>query len=402
MKKLLTFIAILIAVVVSSCSKFDDTEIWQTLDDHENRITALEELCKQMNTNIDALQTIVEALRKNDYITNVSPVRKDGEVIGYTITFAYSDTITIYNGENGKDGDNGKDGYTPQIGVMKDTDGIYYWTIDGEWLLDSKGNKIKAEGIDGAAGSNGNNGTDGEDGITPRLKIENDYWYVSYDEGANWIKLGKATGEDGTDGRNGEDGEDGDSIFASVKQDDEYVYFTLADGTIITFPKHNKENIQFEDLYVKILCCKLWDTNNNGELSYAEAAAITDIGTNFRNNTSITAFNELKYFTGITDIPEKAFEGCNKLWKIQISESVTAIGEQAFNNCRGLRIISIPDSVVKIDKSAFANCGLQKLTLPNGLIDIADKTFEGCYDLSDVYIPDGVTRIGAYAFLQCI
>ena len=69
MKKLLTLIAIALAVVVSSCSKFDDSAIWdklneqeQTLNDHEKRIAALEELCKQMNTNINALQTLVEAL----------------------------------------------------------------------------------------------------------------------------------------------------------------------------------------------------------------------------------------------------------------------------------------------------------------------------------------------------
>ena len=265
MKRLFTLFAIALAFVASSCNKFDDSEIWDKLNEHDKRITALEELCKQMNTNIVALQTVVNALQKNDYITNVSPVRKDGEVVGYTITFAHSDTITIYHGTNGKDGANGKDGkdgkdgYTPQIGVMKDTDGIYYWTVDGEWLLDGKGNKVQANGVNGTDGTNGSNGTDGKDGndgadgITPRLKIENDYWYVSYDNGATWTELGKATGEDGS---NGADGEDGDSIFKSVTQDDEYVYFNLADGTMITLPKHDKENIQFEDLQVKAICCK--------------------------------------------------------------------------------------------------------------------------------------------------
>ena len=232
MKRLFTLCAIVVAVVVSSCSKFDDTDIWDKLNDHEKRITALEELCKQMNTNITALQTIVEALEKNDYITNVSPVRKDGEVIGYTITFAHSDTITIYNGEDGTDG------YVPNIGVMKDVDGIYYWTIDGEWLLDGKGNKIQANGIDGG---------DGIDGITPRLKIENDYWYVSYDNGVTWTELGKATGEDGS---NGIDGVDGDNIFSSVTEDEEYVYFNLNDGTTIILKKQSSDNIQFDDVVV--------------------------------------------------------------------------------------------------------------------------------------------------------
>ena len=398
MKRLFTLCAIVIAVAVSSCSKFDDTEIWDKLNDHESRITALEELCKQMNTNINALQTLVEALEKRDYITNVSPVRKDGEVIGYTISFADSDTITIYNGENGQDG---ADGYTPQIGVMKDTDGIYYWVIDGEWLLDSKGDKIKAVGVDGVDGSNGSNGEDGTngvDGITPRLKIENDYWYVSYDEGATWMELGKATGEDGTDGSNGEDG---DSIFASVTQDDEYVYFNLADGTMITLPKHDNEHIQFEDFNVKVLCCKLWDTNNDGELSYTEASAVTDIGTNFKGNSSIVAFKELQYFTGINAIPQNAFKECSKLWKIHIPNSVTTIEEQAFMDCGALSVISIPNSVTSIEKSAFESCGFQTLTLPNGLTIIADKTFQSCYKLTNINIPDSVTTIGKNAFSSC-
>lgn len=93
-----------------------------------------------------------------------------------------------------------------------------------------------------------------------------------------------------------------------VTQDDEFVYFYLSDGTMITLPKHDKENIQFEDLNVKAICCKNWDTNNDGELSYAEAAAVTDIGTTFKGNTNIIAFNELKYFTGLTAIANSAFE----------------------------------------------------------------------------------------------
>ena len=299
MRKILLSVVLATTLALTSC-QFDDSALWSKLDeygesirDHEQRISALEELCKQMNTNIEALQTLVDALEKRDYVTNVSEVRSNGEVIGYTISFAYSDTITIYHGKDGKDGANGadgKDGYTPQIGVMKDTDNIYYWTLDGEWLLDGKGNKIKAVGTDGTNGSNGTNGTNG---VTPQLKIENDYWYVSYDNGATWKKLGKATGNDGL---NGENGEDGDSIFKSVTQDDEYVYFNLADGTMITLPKHDKENIQFEDLQVKAICCKNWDTNHDGELSYAEAAAVTDIGDVFNKNTNILDFSEFRYF----------------------------------------------------------------------------------------------------------
>lgn len=440
MKKLLTLIAIALAVVVSSCSKFDDSAIWdklneqeQTLNDHEKRIAALEELCKQMNTNINALQTLVEALEKRDYITNVSPVREDGEIIGYTISFANSNTITIYHGKNGKDGvdgTDGKDGYTPQIGVMKDTDGIYYWTLDGEWLLDGKGNKIKAvgtdgkdgadgkdgqdgqdgqdgeggsEGQDGEDGTDGKDGKDGVDGITPRLKIENDYWYVSYDEGATWIELGRATGEDGADGSDGIDGSDGDSIFSSVTQDEEYVYFNLADGTMITLPKHDKENIQFEDLHVKAICCKNWDTNKDGELSYAEAAAVSDIGIVFKGNTNIIAFTELRYFTSISKISSNAFYGCKSLWKVSLPRDLVTIGAYAFYDCTSLHCIDFPSSLEAVNSQAFGCCeSLDTIVIPDSVREIGEFAFTDCSLLKNVLIGNSVTNLGAGIFCNCV
>ena len=129
MKKLFSWLTVAIVVLAVGCSEsFDDSGIWNKLNehsesikDHEQRISALEELCKQMNTNISALQTLVEALQKNDYITSITPITKDGVEVGYTIAFAKSNPVTIYHGTNGKDGVDGKDGKTP----VKGTD---YWT----------------------------------------------------------------------------------------------------------------------------------------------------------------------------------------------------------------------------------------------------------------------------------
>ena len=55
-------------------------------------------------------------------------------------------------------------------------------------------------------------------------------------------------------------------------------------------------NITFADANVKALCVANWDTNHDGELSLYEAATVTDLGEVFKNNTSITSFNELSYF----------------------------------------------------------------------------------------------------------
>ena len=223
-KSHLYFLTAIMLFAVSCSESYDDSALVGRVDNLENRVAKLEELCKQMNTNISSLQTLVTALQNNDYVTGVTPITKSGETIGYTITFAKSQPITIYHGEDGKDGQNGtdgKDGYTPIIGVKQNTDGIYYWTLDGDWLLDIDGNKIKAQGTDGKDGEDGEDGADGKDGITPQFKIENDYWHISYDNGETWTQLGKATGEDGQDGQNGTNGADGngsDSIFQSVTQ----------------------------------------------------------------------------------------------------------------------------------------------------------------------------------------
>ena len=271
MKKLHLLLLGLTICLFSACHD----KLWDAIDGLDARVAKLEELCKEMNTNIVSIQTIVNVQQSGDYITGIVEVKKDGKVIGYTITFGKHDPITIYHGQDGKDGADGKDGQdgqngsanTPVIGVAQDTDGVYYWTLNGEWLLDDNGNKLPVSGKDGQNGTNGSNGQDGadgkdgqdgedgkdgtdgqdgKDGITPQLKIEDGYWYISYDSGATWTQLGKATGEDGKDGADGKDGQngtdgkdgqDGDSMFQSVTQDESYVYFTLADGTVIKIAK---------------------------------------------------------------------------------------------------------------------------------------------------------------------
>ena len=77
MRKLFVLLVIPM-LLAASCSKYDDTPIWDKLSDHENRISALEEMCRKMNTNIEALQTIVEALQKNEYVTSVVPITEGG------------------------------------------------------------------------------------------------------------------------------------------------------------------------------------------------------------------------------------------------------------------------------------------------------------------------------------
>ena len=328
---------------------------------------ALQRLCNETNTNLSALQTIVTALQNNDYITSVDPLTENGKVVGYTIKFAKSNPIVIYNG---KDGADGVDGNTPVIGVKKDTDGIYYWTLDGEFIV-VDGQKIKAQGTDG---------NDGSDGVTPKLEIREGYWWISYDNGTNWSQLGKATGEDG---------KDGDSI--KITQDENNVYFELADGTIITISKTGQSTldiIKFADMAVKSVCVKKWDTNGDGELSYEEAASITTIEKAFKENEYIASFDEFQYFTGITAIDDEAFLSCKNLYSISIPKNVKTIGNRAFYCAES------EGSYI------YYTSSLSTISLPDGLISIGDYAFERCNFLKSITIPASVTLIGTSA-LNC-
>ena len=335
---------------------------------------ALQRLCNETNTNLSALQTIVTALQNNDYITSVDPLTENGKVVGYTIKFAKSNPIVIYNGKDGADGN------TPVIGVKKDTDGIYYWTLDGEFIV-ADGQKIKAQGTDG------NNGADGSDGVTPKLEIQEGYWWISYDNGTNWTQLGKATGEDG---------KDADSI--KITQDENNVYFELADGTVITISKTGQSTpniIEFKDPYVKTICVAAWDTDGDSELSYVEATAITTLGTKFKGNTLIESFEELKYFTHLTSIDDDTFNACTALTSIQIPASVETIGLRAFKKCSSLANITFEKGSILKDIK-----GGSKMASDYMSIDYYGA-FSDCSALTAIEIPASVESIGVAAFSDC-
>ena len=312
-------------LLLFSCSdKYDDSALRNDLSDLENRVTKLEELCKQMNTNISSLQKIVDALQDNLSISRVEQISD-----GYIIHFSDGSTATI---KNGKDS-----GTIPVIGVRKDTDGCYYWTLDGEWLTDEKGNKVKAQGTDGkdgvdgedgndgADGEDGTDGTNGKDGITPQLKIENGRWMLSMDDGKTWTDIGQATGADGKDGADGTDGEDGvdgkdgtNGIFKSVKEDDDNVYFTLEDDSVITIPKsdNSKFAIAFDTTDIAIL---------NGGESKTIAYTITEA----TENTVVKAI---------------AQDG----WKVKVNATSTD---------KGTITITAPNPIVESEILVFANDG---------------------------------------------
>ncbi len=164
--------------------------------------------------------------------------------------------------------------------------------------------------------------------------------------------------------------------------------------------------ITFADANVKAICVANWDTNGDGELSYDEAVAVTDFGEVFRENTEITSFEELQYFTGLTSISNYAFYNCNNLsGSLYIPNSVTMIGSSAFDGCSGFTgDLVIPNSVTTIGDRAFSGCSgfTGDLIIPNSVTSIGNSAFYNCSGFTgSLTIGNSVTTIGDYAFSGC-
>ena len=193
---------------------------------------------------------------------------------------------------------------------------------------------------------------------------------------------------------------------------------------------HEVSNINFIDANTKAVCVEYWDTNGDGQLSYDEAAAVTRLGREFYGNTAVWSFDELQYFTGLTEIGYNAFEGCSKLTDITIPENVITIGSDAFRETN-LNFIDIPKSVTYIGPYAFSFCSnlisikvdientvydsrndcnaiintktntleqsCTNTTIPNSVTVIGNGAFGGC-NITSINIPSSVTTIKDWAF----
>ena len=187
MKKILLMIVPLMALI--GCS-YDDTDIQKRLDDLDGQLTELQALVKALNSDVTTLKELVAGKR---FISDVQPGEDGGYVITLVTAAGETSTITISDG---------KDGTSSVIGVKQDSDGVYYWTLNGDFILDN-GKKLPVSGV------------------TPEFKIENSHWWVSYDNGATWTDCGQAQTDQ--------------NLFKSVatSEDGKLVYLTLADGTVL-------------------------------------------------------------------------------------------------------------------------------------------------------------------------
>lgn len=161
---------------------------------------------------------------------------------------------------------------------------------------------------------------------------------------------------------------------------------------------------------------------------------VTGIGTCTETDIVLGVYKGLP----ITVIADSAFDGCESITSVTISEGVSFLPHNAFRGCTSLTSVSIPDSLTRINLSAFLYCkslssitvsennptyrsidsnlytkdgtcllryaigrSNTSFTIPETVTSIGDEAFAGCDKLVSVTIPESVEGIGGWAFFNC-
>lgn len=137
--------------------------------------------------------------------------------------------------------------------------------------------------------------------------------------------------------------------------------------------------IEFADRNVEAICVANWDTDHDGKLSKAEAAAVTTLlvdGTSvfYKKGADVTSFDELQFFTNLTTIEKNAF----------FQDSI--------------RSLILPPSITKIEESGLAYTRLRKVELPEGVTTLGNRAFSNSYNIEEIRLPQSLTNIGYFAF----
>ena len=456
-------VLLLAALALTAC-EYDDSALWEQVNQNTERIAALEAWQAETNTNIQSLQTL---LNTTDHITAVTPVTESGVEVGYTISFLKSDPVTIYHGKNGEKGD------TPQIGVTQGKDGNWYWTLNGKPLTDANENPIRANG------EKGDEGDTGASAPVPQLKtgasltvskdsegadIVDDAIYLSVDEGKTWTRVS---------------GTDGDSFFSKVDTDDPTcVTFTLADGTTFSVPRYTGIKLTFDTEGVHLGYGGTLPVNFTAEGSdqfttdnlfiiapdgwKAEVTLPTRAATEFiltvtapadaasgaaegeilvmlDNQQGSTTIGRIKVDckstnlvmnnvtagalataignrTNLTSITVTSGTLNEADWAAIVKNNATLLyldlagatyeGTLAYSynvtSSVPLLTVQLPQGVTGLGEYAFNNCtSLTSIDLPETLTSIGKHAFHGCISLTSITLPAGVTSIEEYTFYGC-
>ena len=422
-----------LALSCLACSKYDDSALYNLIAKLDQRLVAVEEHVKKANENIKTLKSLVSAASQGKTITEV---KKTDE--GYDLTFSDKQVISI------KMGRDGMDGHSPKISVALDG-GVYYWQLDGKWLLDTQGQKVRVsgetgpQGIPGKDGATGPQGIPGKDGATgpqgiPGRDGATGPQGIPGKDGATGPQgipgRDGATGPQGIPGKDGATGPqgipglDGKTPKLRINAGKWEVAYGNNDWTPVTVVSSGTSgatSVEGLDLF-----------KNIKETDQEVVITLKSGGTIKLSKQTSTPSNSLQPGEVISN-PNNPFNGKNivwdeissddcelsadgltlvKLWNNKIKNfdmnrdpllrKIKVIGSSALKNCRSLTSINISSSVTTIGGYAFENCSsLTSIHIPNSVTRIWGNAFANCSSLTSIHIPNSVTRIEKDVFASC-
>ena len=191
-----------VGLVLAGCAKeYDDSALKGEVNSLKTELENLRSSISSINNQIAGLTSTIEQWKTGGYVQSIQEL---GDKSGFTITFVGGKTVTLYHGQKGDPGATGKDGKAPSLKM--DTDGIFYWTIDGEFIL-VDGQKVPAN-------------------VTPVFSV-NDDGDLIMTVGGKTTNLGHVKGADGTSG---------EALFEKIEPGEDAVVFTLKGGDSFTIP----------------------------------------------------------------------------------------------------------------------------------------------------------------------
>lgn len=185
------------ALLIQGCSKYDDSALWKQVDEAQKQVTQLKESLSQLKGQIELLA----AAKSGGVITSVTENADGGVTISYLTAEGTAGTAVL-----------AKDGEQAEADIIgtKEEGGVLYWTITSGGktviLTDADGAKIPVAGR------------------TPGITADKDgYWMVNgiyvLDADGNKVKSS---------------GHKASLIGSAVKNEDGTVTLSLADGTKLT------------------------------------------------------------------------------------------------------------------------------------------------------------------------
>ena len=270
--------------------------------------------------------------------------------------------------------------------------------------------------------------------MTPKLRIKDGNWEVSYNNGVSWETLGSATGGVVP------------CPIKSVEVQGRYVFFTLNSEDEIKVPLYNAITIKFEETTIGMKASSQIDLlytltgGDNVKVSAIGEGVRTSVDESAKKLTIITDANftggkvlvhatdgnnvatveltivkeVLTYIeygameelscegafggTDVEFVKEKStFSASDEKGKWAFKGSIKRVEPGAFNGKKSLQSIILPEGITVINNGAFLNSGLEAITLPESLEGIGQSVFSGTR-LKEITIPANVVGLGSFAF----